>query len=370
MSTTPRVPLYARLPEIYRQRDLEQSPPGQLQAYLAIVEDALGAVYDNIGELYRDLFIETCDAWIIPYIGDLLGVSPLSGDPWTLRADVADAIALRRRKGTIHALELLAYDLTEWASFCLELRDTLAWHQNLNHQRPDIQSTVRQMEGIAYGGTVEIRDPALLSLIGTPFDPFSYYPDFKPVELGVLRRNLPDVAVFLWRLIANQVGPSMPVWRATTATGAALPLAGQAVRFDIEPTGKPAVLFNVSQITPSPDAPMVSTIDQVPGPIPMARLTQETPAGAPASYVSVNTYDAAKLPPAPVTDTSLALEFHLPRATFPADTWSFRGANLCGWETALDLGEPADPVGERASADESQPSAAGPLLAGGISLSN
>ncbi len=189
----------------------------------------LGAMYDNIGELYRDLFIETCDTWVIPYIGDLLGVSLLSGSPWTLRADVADTIALRRRKGTLHALELLAYDLTEWASFCLELRDTLAWHQHLNHQRPDVQSTVQQMEGIARGGTAAIRDPALLSLIGTPFDPFAYYADFKPLDVGVLRRNLPDVAVFLWRLVACQVGPSMPVWRGTTATGAALPQAAQAV---------------------------------------------------------------------------------------------------------------------------------------------
>ena len=336
MSTMPRVSLYQRLPEIYRQRDIEQSPPGQLQAYLSIVEDVLGAMYDNIGELYRDLFIETCDSWVIPYIGDLLGHSLLSGDPWTMRADVADAIALRRRKGTLHALELLAYDLTAWASFCLELRDTLAWHQHLNHQRPDIQSTVQQMEGIARGGTAEIRDPALLSLIGSPFDPFAYYPDFKPVDLSVLRRNLPDVAVFLWRLLACQVGPSMPVVRGVSATGAVLPAAGQAVRFDMEPSGKPAVLFNVSQLTPSPDAAMVSTIDQVPGPIPMARLTQETPAGAPQNYVSVNTYDAAHVPPAPVTDTSLALQFHLPQALFPADTWAFRGANLCGWETPLD----------------------------------
>lgn len=335
MSTTPRVPLYERLPEIYRQRDIEQDPPGQLQAYLSIVEDVFGAMYDNIGELYRDLFIETCDAWVIPYIGDLLGVSPLSGDPWTLRADVADAIALRRRKGTLHALELLAYDLTEWASFCLELRDVLAWHQHLNHQRPDIESTVARMEGVARGGTVEIRDPALLSLVGTPFDPFAYYPDCKPLLPGVLRRNLPDVAVFLWRLIAPQVGPSAPVFRGITATGAALPLAAQAVRFDIEPTGRPLVLFNVPRIVPSPDAAMVSTIDDVPGPIPAARLTQETPAGAPQNYISVNTYDAAAVPPAPVTDTALAIQFHLPNATFPADTWSFRGANLCGWETAI-----------------------------------
>jgi hypothetical protein len=334
--------LYERLPEIYRQRDIEQIPPGQLQAYLSVVEEVLGALQANIGELYRDLFIETCDNWVIPYIGDLLGVSLLSGDPWTLRADVADTIALRRRKGTLHALELLAYDLTKWSSFCLEMRDTLAWHQHLNHQRPDAQSTVQQLERIARGGTAEIRDPALLSLIDTPFDPFAYYPDFKPLDVGALRRNLPDVAVFLWRLLACQVGPSMPVSRGIVVTGKALPLAAQAARFDIDPCGRPVVLFNLAQLTPSPDTPMVSTIDQVPGPIPMARLTQETPAGMPGSYISVNTYDAGHVPPLPVTDTGLALQFHLPQAIFPADKWSFRGANLCSWETPLD-----PPLGNR-----------------------
>ena len=61
-----------------------------------LVEEVFGAVHDNIGALYRDLFIETCDPWVIPYIGDLLGVSCISGDTWTLRADVADTIDLRR----------------------------------------------------------------------------------------------------------------------------------------------------------------------------------------------------------------------------------------------------------------------------------
>ena len=124
--STPTVPLYSRLPEIYRQRDIEQLPPGQLQALLSIVEQAFGAVHDNIGLLYRDLFIETCSPWVIAYIGDLLGVSVLSGDPWTLRADVADTIELRRMKGTLRAIELLAYDLTRWAAHCVELREILA----------------------------------------------------------------------------------------------------------------------------------------------------------------------------------------------------------------------------------------------------
>ncbi|MBV9211245.1 MAG: hypothetical protein JOZ52_11475, partial [Acidobacteria bacterium] len=110
-----RVSLYERLPEIYRLKDGQLSevyrtktgknaPDYQLRDYLGLVEEVFGAIHENIESLYHDLFIETCDAWVIPYIGDLLGVSHLSGDEWTLRADVADTIALRRRKGTLGAI--------------------------------------------------------------------------------------------------------------------------------------------------------------------------------------------------------------------------------------------------------------------------
>src|SRR6478672_7715069 len=94
-----RPTLYERLPELYRIRDQEQTPPGQLQAFLDIVDQALSAVHDNIESLYHDFFIDTCDDWVVPYIGDLLGTSHLAGPPHTLRADVADTILLRRRKG-------------------------------------------------------------------------------------------------------------------------------------------------------------------------------------------------------------------------------------------------------------------------------
>ncbi len=133
-----RVPLYQRLPEIYRIRDEEQRPPYQLRSYLALVEDVFGEIHKNIEALYEDLFIETAEDWVIPYIGDLLGVSHLSGDPWTLRADVASTIALRRRKGTLGAIELLTYSITQWRAHASELRERLVWHQHLNHQRPDI----------------------------------------------------------------------------------------------------------------------------------------------------------------------------------------------------------------------------------------
>ena len=102
--TEKRVPLFTRLPEIYRIKDAEQFPPDPLRDYLALIENAFGSIHENIEALYHDLFIETCEDWVVPYIGDLLGATHLKGDPWTLRADVADTIALRRRKGTLGAL--------------------------------------------------------------------------------------------------------------------------------------------------------------------------------------------------------------------------------------------------------------------------
>src|SRR6185369_11602195 len=164
--TTPRVPLFQRLPEIYRIKDAEQFPPDQLRDYLALVEDVFGAIHENIESLYHDLFIEFCDDWVIPYLGDLLGTSHLRGDSWTLRADVADTIALRRRKGTLSAIELLTYDLTEWGVHCVELRENLIWNQHLNHQRPDDggrppyrdANPKLKRQTVIRGGTVTLRD--------------------------------------------------------------------------------------------------------------------------------------------------------------------------------------------------------------------
>ena len=45
---TKRVPLFSRLPEIYRTKDAEQLQPNQLRDYLAVVEAAFGAIHENI----------------------------------------------------------------------------------------------------------------------------------------------------------------------------------------------------------------------------------------------------------------------------------------------------------------------------------
>ena len=64
--------LYDLLPAIYRIRDAEQGYA--LKAMLAVMEQQLDAVEGDIDQLYRNWFIETCDEWVVPYIGDLLDV--------------------------------------------------------------------------------------------------------------------------------------------------------------------------------------------------------------------------------------------------------------------------------------------------------
>ncbi|MCU0541832.1 MAG: hypothetical protein MUE44_06525 [Oscillatoriaceae cyanobacterium Prado104] len=339
-----RVSLYDRLPEIYRIRDEEQSPPGQLKSYLALVEAAFGAIHENIETLYHDLFIETCDDWVIPYIGDLLGTTHLKGDAWNLRADVADTIALRRRKGTLGAIVQLTYDLTNWGVHCVELRENLLWNQHLNHQRPDVGGEppykFATRHAVMRGGTVTLRDPAMLSLLNTPYDPFSYTADFKPPTLGNTRYNLPNLAIFLWRLTAYRVAVSKPVFRGVNPRNAAIDLsnfpkaAAFIARFEVHPLGEPVRLFNINRFNPDLKPPVVSAIDETPGPIPTARLTSKSAAGTPEKYVTVETYNPTNASLNAIEIGETGLQLHLPEPLKNTD-WKFRGANLCAWENGL-----------------------------------
>lgn len=344
----PRVPLYDRLPEIYRTRDQQLEPPGQLQSFLALVEDIFGAIHADVESLYADLFVETAADWAVPYIGDLLGTSHLAGDPWTIRADVADTIALRRRKGTLAAIELLTFNLTRWGVRAVELRDNLAWFQHLNHQRPDaggrppLAPPGPGHAAAMRGGTVTLRDPALLSFIGTPFDPFAHLPDVKPHTDAAIGYNLPNLAIFLWRLAAFRIAIARPGPTANQPiAGAAAGEAAVVVRVEVDPLDRPVRLFNVrrddavKRLDPTQAIALTET-DQAPGPILPAGLTDDTPAGNPAAYVAVETYDLLAVPPDPPEILDVGLQLHLPGPQFAGDVWQFRGANLCAWEAGLD----------------------------------
>lgn len=339
-----RVPLYERLPEIYRVEDEKVTPPYQLKRYLALVEEAYSAVHENIEALYNDLFIETCDPWVIPYIGDLLGTSHLSGEPWTLRADVADTIALRRRKGTLASIERLTYNLTKWGVHCVELFQNLVWNHHLNHQRPDEggnppygEPTLTRFTPIR-GGTVNLRDPALLSLLGTPFDPFAHVVDVRPPAFGDLSYNLPNLAIFLWRLKDYRVRYVKPSWAGTQDLGSVV-----LARIDLHPMGQAVQLLNTYQFDPIQTPPVITELDRVPGFIPRARLNQDSEAGHPEAYLAIDIYDQVTSNADPLEVSNVGLQLHLPVSDFAGETWpddggvhwTIRGEELYAWEDSM-----------------------------------
>ena len=165
-----RPTLYERLPELYRQRDEALSPQYPLRAFVDAIDSVMQALAAQVGAQYDDLFIETCDDWVVAYLADLVGTSHLKGDPWTLRADVARTVKHRRRKGTLGAVESQVHALSGWAVHATLLRERMAWNQPLNHLRPDVgggppfgRAPYNQMTRPIRGGTATLRSPGCLS---------------------------------------------------------------------------------------------------------------------------------------------------------------------------------------------------------------
>ena len=162
--------LYNLLPGVYRARDASQGEV--LRALLGVIETELRALEDDIDELYADWFIETCAEWVVPYIGDLLGVRGLhagSADTFSLRAYVANTLAYRRRKGTATMLEQLARDVTGWDARVVEFFELLETTQHLNHLRPH---NLR---------TPDLRGAAALELVDTAFDTAAHTADVRHI---------------------------------------------------------------------------------------------------------------------------------------------------------------------------------------------
>src|SRR5262249_36281689 len=112
--------IYALLPAIDRIRDVavdDGVQGGPLRALLSVVAGEVAVLEENLTQLYEDQFIETCAEWVVPYIGDLLGIrpqQPIRSGAFSERAFVANILAARRRKGTILMLEEVARDATLW----------------------------------------------------------------------------------------------------------------------------------------------------------------------------------------------------------------------------------------------------------------
>jgi len=217
--------LYGWIPSIYRQRDAEIGEP--LKALIAVLAEQGGAVEDDIRGLYNDWFIETCSEWVVPYIGDLLGIRGLreidDSTPFTRRALVANTLRYRRRKGTAAVLEQLAFDATGWRVRAVEFFERLEATQHVNHIR---RHSLR---------TPDLRDSSALECMGGPFDASAHSVEVRRISSGRGRYNIPGIGLFLWRLQSYRL------------LRAQLNGAGAPDRFIVHPLGVDAPLFNPPQ---------------------------------------------------------------------------------------------------------------------------
>jgi hypothetical protein len=218
-----RVDLFGLLPAALR---IDDARLGELQAWLDIASEQGDLLKQNMFELWDDFFIETCADWVIPYIGELVGNTPIYEVAHGRRADVAKTIYFRRRKGTLPMLEELARYVTGWSVHAVAFFELMLWYQNMNHVRPGI-------------GTVDLRaiDPA--DTIQTAFDRFAHYADLRPVAPDLGWHNIKKIGFFIWRLKSYQVQLTAP--RAGQSSG------GTVFGYHFSSLGNPSPLFNAPQ---------------------------------------------------------------------------------------------------------------------------
>lgn len=219
--------LYQRLPAVHRERDAEHGYP--LKALLAVIAEQVAAMEENLEQLYDDQFIETCAEWVAPYIGDLIGYRTLHGvapGVASPRADVANTIRYRRRKGTASMLEQVARDVTGWPARVVEFFQLLGWTQYMNHRRASAHYAPH------------LREWQRLQWLDTPFDTIAHTVEVRRIASGAGRYNIPNIGLFLWRVRA------FPLTRSPAVPD---PTLGGGLLLRFNPLGVDMPLFSVPE---------------------------------------------------------------------------------------------------------------------------
>ena len=245
--------LWSLLPAVYRSLDTDDfANNGPLREMVNRIGAQAAILRRSIDRTWEDQSIENCDAWIIPYIGDLLATNLVSNlDTRAQRIDVAKTIYYRRRKGTLAVLEELAFDVTGWNARVIEFfrrmgRTRHGLDPQIGQREINSEDVVKlqQAEGLVgpftqtlIGGTANLRNVYGASKVGSAFDEFFHTADFRRGREKSGWHNIPHLGVFLWRLKSFGLSPTTPVavancpgWFTFDPTGRNIPLFAAASR--------------------------------------------------------------------------------------------------------------------------------------------
>jgi hypothetical protein len=254
--------LWLLLPALYRAEDsADFNQAGPLEELVTRIGAQAAVVRRSIDRLWEDQSIETCDDWIIDYIGDLLATNLVASlDARGKRLDVGRTINYRRRKGTVALLEELATDITGWSARVVEMFRRLGRHRHgldpeLRHPArspappapPDPRALLQETQGFygartrtPAGGFADLRDVHGAALASdTAFDEYAHTADVRRGRGNTGWHGIPRVGVFVWRLRSFRVAQGTPVEKkvgGATCTGAYR-------QYTFDPTGRDAPLF-------------------------------------------------------------------------------------------------------------------------------
>jgi hypothetical protein len=269
--------LWQMLPAVYRSADTDSlDAPGPLRELINRIGAQVAVVRRSIDRLWDDQSIETCDDWVIPYIGDLLGTNLVPTlDAPAQRRDVANTVDYRRRKGTLGVLEQLAIDITGRTAHVVEGFRRLARTRHgldpalgpaaFPHSKPGDVAELLQAENLTglltgglVGGLADLRSRHGAALANTPFDETFHTADFRVGRGTVGQFGIPKLLVFLWRLTSFSVTNSSPV-----------AVAGCHGQYVFDPTGREVPLFLAEPEQPEDFAGSWTPARewQVPGPL-------------------------------------------------------------------------------------------------------
>jgi hypothetical protein len=265
--------LWNLLPVTYRTEDTDQfGAAGPLREMVNRIGAQAAILRRSIDRLWEDQSIETCDDWVIPYIGDLLATNLVANlDTRGQRLDVAKTIYYRRRKGTLAILEEIAADITGWEAKVVEFFRRLGRTRHgldpaigLSQTGNDEVANLQLAEGLigplthtGIGGIADLRNAYGASRAHSAFDEFFHTADLRLGRGRFGWYDIPRLGVFLWRLISFGVGPATPV-----------PVQGCPGWYTFDPTGRDIPLFAAGRTAEAYGSQWVSPVEaQLPTPI-------------------------------------------------------------------------------------------------------
>ncbi|HWP41606.1 MAG TPA: hypothetical protein VNO14_00125, partial [Blastocatellia bacterium] len=221
------------IPAIYKEEDGLAVRPDVLRSIVEILARQAAIARRSIDRLWEDEFIELCDDWAIPYIGDLVGTRLVHElNRRGRRVDVARTIFYRRRKGTLHVLETLIRDIGDWEGAVVESFKRLArTRHGFDPEPAGLEGFVTQTPP---GGWARLVSTRGAELVDGPFDEMAHTPDFRQSRGHLGRYNIPKLNFHLFRLLPFEVN---------LATAADF---GDG-RFTFDPSGRDVPLFRPGQ---------------------------------------------------------------------------------------------------------------------------